>query len=356
MEFKDIGYKQWLKIYIPEATCAFGDPYCIHVKKGDPKKLVFYFCGGGASWDRESAKWPGTPETAALNHVGLYTVCADPVPALYSIETDENSGIHSTGHENPFSDWSEVMVPYATGDFHAGTNDLSFVAADGSERILRHHGYLNFLKVMELTKELFPTVDKLLICGESAGAFAVAALSGDVMDAYPACEDVTILCDSAMVSYGGWSNTAREIWGCPEHIAAPVKSDNIVTDWFTALYEKYGDKPRYLFTCGYRDHILMLYWHYMVDGQFILEESYAETFQKALQKMVADLKALTPNFSLYLHDFMKEQLSPGVLHCIIGTPFYTQATIDGVTPVKWITDAMEGKAYDVGLELVEYIR
>ncbi len=353
MEFEAIKYKQWLKIYIPEATCAFGDPYCIHVKKGDPRKLVFYFCGGGASWDKESAKWPGSPETAALNHVGLYTICADPVPAMYSIETDENSGIHSTGEENPFADWSEVMIPYATGDFHTGTGDLHFTAADGSERVLHHHGYLNLQKVLKLTKELFPALDRLLICGESAGAFAVAALSGDVMDAYPNCEDVTILCDSAIVSYDGWKTTAHEIWQCPKHIADPVKSDNVVTDWFTALYEKYGDKPRYLFTCGCRDHVLMLFWHYMVDEQFILEEAYAVAFQKALGKMTDAFKALTPNFSLYIHDFMKEQCAPGVLHCIIGTPFYTQGMIDGVTPVKWLTDAMDGRGYDVGMGLLK---
>ena len=353
MEFKDIGYKKWLKIYVPEATCAFGDPYCIHVKKGDPRKLIFYFCGGGVSWDKESAKWPSNDETAALGHVGLYTVCADPVPAMYTIETNENSGIHSTGEENPFSDWSEVMVPYATGDFHAGAGDLSFTAADGSQRILHHHGYLNLQKVLRLTKELFPEVARLLICGESAGGFAVPALSGDVMDIYPDCDDVTILCDSAMVPYSDWSKTVRDVWQCPRHIAAPVHSDNVVTDWFTALYQKYGDKPRYLFTCGNRDHVLMLFWHYVIDEQFILEESYAVAFQKALKKMVADFKVLTPNFTLYIHDFLKEQLAPGVQHCIIGTPFFTQGSIDGVTPLKWLADAMNEKSYNVGMRLLE---
>lgn len=353
MDFKDIGYKQWLKIYLPEATCAFGDPYCVHVKKGDPRKLVFYFCGGGVSWDKESAKWPSSPETAATGHVGLYTVCADPVPAMYAIEMDENNGIHSTGEENPFADWSEVMVPYATGDFHTGTGDLQFTAADGTERVLHHHGYLNLQKVLKLTKELFPELDRLLICGESAGAFAVPALSGDVMETYPACADVTILCDSAIVPYGDWAQTAREVWRCPEHIAAPVHSDNIVTDWFTALYEKYGDRPRYLFTCGCRDHVLMLYWHYAVDGQFILEMPYAEAFREALKKMISSFKALTPRFSLYIHDFMKESLAPGVQHCIIGNPLYTQGMIEGVTPVKWLTDAMDGLAYDVGTGLLE---
>ncbi len=353
MDFARLQHKQWLKIYIPEATCAFGDPYCIHVKKGDPRKLVFYFCGGGASWDKESAQWPNSPETAALNHVSLYTICADPMPAMYSIETNENHGVHSTEEENPLADWSEVMIPYATGDFHTGTGDLTFTAADGSERVLHHHGYLNFQKVLALSKELFPALDHLLITGESAGGFAVPALAGDVMDAYSDCKNVTVLCDSAMVPYGDWSITAHNIWQCPEHIASPVQSDNIVTDWFKALYERHGDRPHYLFTCGNRDHVLMLFWHYMVDRQFIMEESYAEAFQKALKQMVGDLKRSIPNFSVYIHDFMKEQLSPGVLHCIMGNLFYTQGKIDGVSPLEWMLAAMNDTPRDVGLSLLD---
>lgn len=353
MDFSLLQRKQWLKIYIPEATCAFGDPYCIHVKKGDPRKLVFYFCGGGASWNKESAKWPNSPETEAWNHVSLYTICADPLPAMYSIQMDENNGIHSTGSENPMADWSEVMIPYATGDFHTGTGDLSFTAADGSERILHHHGYLNFQKVLAKTKELFPALDYLLITGESAGGFAVPALAGDVIDAYPECQDVTVLCDSAMVPYENWAITARDIWQCPEHISSPVQSDNIVTDWFKALYERHGDRPRYLFTCGNRDHVLMLFWHYVVDGQFIMEVSYAEAFQKALKRMVEELKSSIPNFSVYIHDFMKEQLSPGVLHCIMGNLFYTQGKIDAVSPVEWMLSAMNGMPRDIGLSLLD---
>ena len=353
MEFKDLSPRQWLKIYVPEAVCAFGDPYCFHVKKGDPKKLIVYFCGGGVSWDRNSAKWPGTPETAALNHVGLYSVCADPIPSLFSMETNQSHGIHSTDEDNPFAHWTEIYIPYATGDFHTGTNDLDFIAADGSSRVLHHHGYRNVKKVLEKAVEMFPSVDQLLICGESAGAFAVSALAGDVMDTYPACDDVTILCDSAMVPYEHWAITAHDIWKCPPHIADPVHSDNIVTDWFTSLYEKYGDKPRYLFTCGCRDHVLMLFWHYVVDEQFILEESYTQEFTRALKRMAQDFKTLTPRFSLYIHDFMKEQLSPGVLHCIIGNTFFIEGVIDGVTPLKWLTDAMAGDLYDVGMGLLE---
>ncbi len=352
MRIDELKHKEWQKIYVPEATCAFEGDYCFHVRRGDPKRLVFFLCGGGVSWNRESAKWPSTSETLDIyHHVGLYTVCADPRPEVFSIQTDAASGFHSTTEENPLCDWSEVMVPYATGDFHTGTNDLTFTAVDGRERVLHHHGYLNLLQVLKRARELFPKVERLLICGESAGAFGTAAVSGDIMDAFPECDDVSILADSALMSRD-WSSSARDIWKSPPHIANAITTENMVTDWFRALYEKYGDKPRYLFSCGCRDEILVMFRVYAETGNFVIDPEYCEEFRKNLRRMCADLKALTPKFSFYIHDFMAETLAPGVLHCIFANSFYTKGSIDGVSPKEWLTDALNGTLYDVGMGLL----
>ena len=353
MNVESLPQRQWHKIYIPEATCAFGDPYCFHVRRGDPAKLLFYLEGGGASWDRESAKWPNTTETRdVFHHVPLFSVVADSNPSESSIQTGAWSGLLSTTEENPLSDWSMVIVPYATGDFHTGTADLRFTAADGSERVLHHHGYLNLQKVLHIVRDLFPSPSRLLICGESAGAYGVAAVSGDVMDTFPACGDITLLCDSALMSHD-WSATVRDIWQAPSHIADAVKTENFVVDWFRALHEKYGDTPRYLYTCGSRDETLVTFGHYLDDGQFIQDETYCEMFRQALRKMCNELKAISPRFSLYIHDFEKERLAPGVKHCIFANGCYTAHAMNGITPLRWLADAMEDKLYHLGLELLD---
>ena len=99
--------------------------------------------------------------------------------------------------------------------------------------------------------------------------------------------------------------------------------------------------------------MLLLFWHYAVDGQFIVEESFGEAFREKLRCMCTEMKKLTPKFSLYIHDFMKEELAPGVQHCIFGNESYTGRCIDGVSPVAWLGDAMNDQQYDVGLHLLE---
>ena len=64
MQLQDLQMGEWRKIYLPEASCAFDGDYCFHVRRGDASRLMIYLCGGGVSWDRDSAKWPSTPETA----------------------------------------------------------------------------------------------------------------------------------------------------------------------------------------------------------------------------------------------------------------------------------------------------
>ena len=353
MRFEELKHREWMKLYIPEASCAFGGDYCIHIRKGDPKRLIVYLDGGGVSWDRESAKWPSTPETIdKYHHVGLFRVCADTSPDVFSIRTDAGNGFHSTTDENPLRDWSEVMIPYATADFHTGTADLIFTAPDGSERVLHHHGYLNLMKILRIIRQYFPAVDRLLICGESAGAFGTAAVAGDIMDAFPECDDVTLLVDSALMS-SDWSPSARDIWQSPPHIADAIKTENMVTDWFRALYEKYGNKPRYLFSCGCRDQTLVMFRVYAETGCFTIDREHAEMFCRNLRRMCMDLRAMTPNFSFYIHDFMAETLSPGVQHCIFGNATYTKGRMDGVSPMEWLRDAMAGKTYDVGMKLVD---
>jgi hypothetical protein len=353
MNMPTLTHGQWNKIFLPEATCAFDAPYCIHVRPGDPRKLLFYLEGGGASWDRDSAKWPGLPETwETYNHPGLFSVIADENPSEDSIHTGAWSGILSVTEENPLADWSMVYVCYATGDFHTGTADLVFTAADGRERVLHHHGYLNLQKVLKLTRGLFPDVEQLMVAGESAGAYGVAAVSGDVMDAFPACDDVTLLCDSALMHHD-WADTVRNIWQAPPHIADAVKSENFVVDWFRALHERYGDKPRYLYSCGHKDETLVTFGHYLDDGQFLQDETYCEMFRLALGKMCDELKAISPRFAVYVHDFEKERHAPGVKHCIFANGCFTGHDMNGITPKEWLNSAMRDELYDVGLELVE---
>ena len=74
-------------------------------RKGTENKVVVYFFGGGVSITPETSE--GGTKFYATN------MMAQDFVAL--------GGIGSNAEDNPFKDWSFIVIPYATGDFHAGT-------------------------------------------------------------------------------------------------------------------------------------------------------------------------------------------------------------------------------------------
>jgi hypothetical protein len=53
---------------------------------------------------------------------------------------------------------------------------------------------------MKVAKKLFPSPEEILIAGNSAGAFAIPALSGEIVDDYyPDAKDITLFSDSGQL-------------------------------------------------------------------------------------------------------------------------------------------------------------
>lgn len=96
-------------------------------KKGKENKTVVYFFGGGVSITEETSK--RGKEFYAVDMTAQDFVA--------------KGGIGSDFSDNPFKDWNFVIVPYATGDFHAGTAEFKYTE-DGKEKIIYHQGYKNY--------------------------------------------------------------------------------------------------------------------------------------------------------------------------------------------------------------------
>src|SRR5581483_101923 len=71
---------------------------------------------------------------------------------------------------NPFKDWSYVFIPYCTGDVHSGNNVMTYV--NGNMMKTYHHaGHANVLAYLKRLGPTFPSPDKLVVSGSSAGGY-----------------------------------------------------------------------------------------------------------------------------------------------------------------------------------------
>jgi len=326
---------KWYRI-TPEGTkSSDGSEWHGLIRLGTENKVVVYFFGGGVSITGETSEG-GKKFYATTAGIQDFIV---------------SGGISSDSETNPFKDWTFLVLPYATGDFHSGTGEYHYTDG-GKEKTVYHNGYNNYAALIEAAKQYVGEPDTLLITGFSAGGFATSLLADDVIDRFPSAENITVSVDSSLLLYDGWHETATELWNTPQAISDRLTGNNLVLDSLTALYNKRGDTVKILFDCSYRDDTLMQYQSYINTGKMDQTKALGDQFQKDLAKMVADLQESIPNVGIYIWRCGEDADTGNTQHTIISSNVF-DALEDGVSVAEWIYAAVNGDVQTHGLELLD---
>lgn len=340
---------KWYRIYAEGCTAADGERTYADFRPGSENKLLVFFQGGGVSWNEYTAARPSSLYSKNMSE-GFYMIHVD----LFS-DLSDGKGILENSERNPFRGWSKLVLPYNTGDFHAGCGDFPYTALDGSRRVLHHHGYRNYRKVMETVTKLVDSPDSLIICGCSGGGFGASLLADDLMGLYPDCSNVVTLVDSGFLLMNGWDKIAKNVWHTPDGISERIHSDNITLDMLTALHEKHGDRVRILFSCSIRDGALARMQNYIDHGEFSFSKEAGVVAQKNLQKMCDAIRQRIPTVGLFLFDTPDKPHSKEALtiHCIIGDKTIYGYPVEGTTASQWVWQAVQGNVQQIGLDLLQ---
>ncbi|QKJ18921.1 pectin acetylesterase-family hydrolase [Microbacterium hominis] len=338
---------KWYRFTPDGAVSANGEPAFADIRIGTENKLVVFFCGGGVSTDEYTAARPASMYMRGKE--GYYLIRLDLVGDLVV-----GKGVLDDHPENPFRNWTKVVLTYATGDFHVGTNDFPYTALDGFTRVARHHGYLNYRAVMDEIQRRIPVPDDLLIAGCSGGAWGAALLADDVIARFPDCRGVTCCIDSALGLNDDWPRIAAEVWGAPDEIVARLHSADMVRDSFVALHRSHGDKVRYLYSSSIRDSALSRLQNHLDGNGLVFTRAAGEKFQRDTAEMSASLARDIPGVGFYFFD-TPDPSARGMgltTHCVIGDRAFHRTTSDGKTARDWLWDAVNGNVRSYGQALL----
>lgn len=349
------AFHQWYRVPVEGGKTADGSEYHIYIKKGVTDHLCVFLSGGGIAWNPYTAARPVTGGRVLAWHPNYYWSNLRPFTQVFNIGvgiTDQSA------RRNPFHDWNFVVVTYATGDMHLGRNTYHYQDEEGQDRCLYFHGYENFMCSMRIAKTLFSEADKLLIAGESAGAFAVPALAEQIhQEFYPACHDVTLFSDSALLLNKEWKKTARDVWNVREETANDIRGRNLTLDWYRALYRRRGDQYRYLYACSVQDYLLSAFYNDVKNKTYSTDERMQRIFRRQLQDMVRAMQKLTPSFGIYLYDWRRPVLyRGGTIHTMVRQPEFYFHRRGMPSMAKWLSAAVDGQVESVGLELLTKTR
>ena len=345
---------RWIDLAPEGIISANGSPVTSRMRLGSESgKVIVLFYGGGISINEYMAAHPFT-STDFFSEDGFY---AADIQGIIPDLCDE--GLGSRRADNPFRNWTLIVIPYTTADYHIGTTDYAYTDEDGNGQILHHHGYTNFRAIMdEASAYLDAETDELLIAGTSAGGFGASMLAGEIVEDYfPGAKHVTVCIDSAFQYYGDWETVAREIWGAPETITQIISSPNLVVDFLAELIDVYGDRLSCLYIGSVRDGSLTKYQAYLNGLAFDVDSGQGLLYMRDFSVMLRELRQTVPNIGVYLFDYLpySDQWDQAFLtqHTILLTePLFWPMT-DGIRPVDWLMSAVEGDVADHGLELFE---
>lgn len=334
---------KWYRVAGSEMKTSEGGEYRAFFKKGSENKVMIYFAGGGVSINEETAR----DDTYNTTEVSI-----DMLANL----TMNMGGLAAEVEGSPFENWSVILFPYATGDFHAGTGEFHYIDRDGKEKILYHNGYVNYTQTMRKVMELAGVSDPeaVVVTGYSAGGFATALLSDDIFTNYfPNAKSKNVLVDAALLLHDDWRSIAADVWRTPEEISDRLTGNNLTLDCLSALREKYGDGIHLLFDCSTRDGDLAKVQNYFDTGVMDVTEKEADIYQHILKETIPQFQKA--GVSLFIWDGVPWYDDPRNLtaHTIIATPaVWLPFEEQGQSVAGWLADAIDGDLKDYGLDLV----
>ena len=336
--------------YRPEGCiCSDGSPYYSTLKIGTENKLMVMFIGGGVAIDAYSAARPNSFDPKAEQPT-FYLPTTLVMGYLFG-----HSGIGNKDKaDNPFKNWSVVVISYASGDFHCGTNSFEYDDKEKGKGVCHHHGYINYRAMMKKIKEFVPNPEQVMVTGYSAGGFASELLTDDVMSIYDKCDNFVCLADSG-IACNDWHSVAVNEWGAPKEICDRLKTDNLALDCLLDLHRKHGNRVKVMLGCTYRDALLAQEQLYCDGHPFDFTKEAGDRFQAILKDTVETLINEIPDVSIYIFDRKNAEVTVGELtdHTFIATDTVFDYSYEGVKLIDWIYDGVCGKPQKIGLKLLD---
>ena len=171
----------WQRVELPGTYCSDGSQYRFwYYDSPTSTNLLISFEGGGACWDYPSCSGQtGILGAAHPNGIPSDYITSFEPQYVSPMVNGADPGIPLRPKQNIATNgWDVVYMPYCTGDTHVGNNVVTYTDPTGQNPpiVFRHVGYNNTVAALNYLHTRFPSINKLLITGFSAGGVASSAV------------------------------------------------------------------------------------------------------------------------------------------------------------------------------------
>jgi hypothetical protein len=172
----------WELVELPGTICSDGSQYRFWVYDSPTSNnLLISYEGGGACWDYETCSGQAGVLGAA-NPNGIPTSYINDFKAEYvsPLVNGADPGIPPFRSKTNIATngFDVAYMPYCTGDVHVGNRVVTYTDPTGQNPpiVFRHNGYNNSIAALNYLRGRFPSINKMVITGFSAGGVATSAI------------------------------------------------------------------------------------------------------------------------------------------------------------------------------------
>jgi len=319
--------------------------YAFFVRPGDPRRLAIFFDGGGACWDKNTCL--GT----ALLGSSVYTQEIDEtVEAL-----NASPGLADASNPgNPIGEYTQVYIPYCTGDLHTGSNDQGYTLETDLGPLdwtIRHRGADNVAFVLDWLAKHYGKLgyppSKVFLSGASAGGYGVTYHYPAIARMLPWYTRTRVLVDAAngVITDDFYNRTLTPdgVWGVWENLAPELQSafssgaDQITVELFKSLAWNYPGARFGQYTTAF-DEVQIGFFNLARNTD--RPDLWEDPNELALSAFEWTIRARTyMNLVAFQTWNYRYYIAAGGDHTVVGSDkFYTEDSAAGVPLVDWVDD------------------
>jgi len=343
VEFQELAPYVWARIDLSDQTqCSDGSDYRIYARRGESDNLLVHFVGGGAAWDAETSSNPITIDDMGD---GFYFA------TIWDIVRVMLDGIFSTSNpDNPFHDWNVVYIPYCTADLHIGDAHLDYTLSDGKTFTLHHNGHQNITESLDWVFGTFESPEKLLISGESAGAFGSLFWTPTIAARYPDSE-IYHLGDGSYLETPQWSHIVNQVWQADTEKLGFEVRDDLIGGLYLQYAQTTAPTVTYLHLNTLYDETLMYFNAYLNDDFDVPDYYKVWSAGMRASMQAVDDSDLPYYYFLTDHNFSPEKLTTP--HTSISFGLFYEMEEGGVRLSDWLRRIIiDGERFSVGSEFM----
>ncbi|MBZ0283529.1 MAG: pectinacetylesterase family protein [Anaerolineae bacterium] len=343
-DLANLPLNTWGRIDLSDKTvCSDGSDYRIYVRRGETDNLLIHFSGGGAAWDAETASHP-----IEVNNISGYYFAY-----IWEILRAVLGGIFQQDNpKNPFHNWNEVYIPYCTADFHIGAATVNYSLANGETQTIHHNGQQNVTEALDWVYTTFNNPGKLVISGESAGAFGSTFWTPSIAEHY-AQSHIYHIGDGSYLESPRWNEIIETVWQAdPENNLDFEVGDDLIGSAYLHYNQSSPANVTYLHINTVYDEVLI--WFSAKLNEVTDYSNHAEIWSQGLRDSIRQVDTSDLNYYYYITDYGLNPEKPSTPHTSIGAPLFYEMEQDGVKLFEWVQKiVLENEHFSVGSQFLQ---